>query len=480
MEGDRIEIELVPNEGGTHRPSPTAISRTSSTATSAGADVADGVRAETSDPDVSSPDASSGDGSDQRRTIAIAAGVGLVALLLGWTVGRSSGADDATSAPATTADLTTPRTTADEAEADEADVDPADTIAPLDEPVAEPPLVSWPPVRRQQNATDLVANGAAIDTRPVSIDPRLDGQDVELVGLSGIDVAELDVGAGTVSEYVLDGLPRSLGSSLVAGDEWIVIPMFNGLDAFVIRDDGTVERADLAPDGSQLLHVDGTERFWRMPRAFSGGEFELEQVDLRGEPTGSTIELPTSVWPAFADPLGGVVVQSNGRWFTVGEDGSSSPLGVGEVIALDANTAVLRDCVAIDDCGLWRVDRATGTSTRVPADLGQLEARVLPAAWWNGDAGAGLSPDGRRLATTIESDTGPLGTVVIDLLTGAVVELELSRPGPPAAAWTEDGRFLILLSPVGVPTAYSVESGETFSVVAADSPTGWNTLTTRP
>ena len=398
----------------------------------------------------------------------IAAGVGVVALLLGWVVGRSGGSDETATAPEpTTVETTTPAT--------EPDIDPSETIAAIEEPQ---PSVSWPPVARQRNATDLVANGATITTTPVEIDPRLDGHDLRLVALDGTDIAELDLGGGTVIEYALDGLPRSLGASLVAGDEWIVVPMYDGIEAFVVFDDGTVRRADVAPDGGQVFNIEGTDRFWRLPSYFSGGGFDLQEIGLDGEPTGRTIALPSNVWPAFADPQGGVIVQSSGRWFTVDENGSEA-LGVGDVVAIDESTLVLNDCVAIDECGLWRIDRESGSSVRVPIDL-DVRSRFLPAAWWSGDAGAGLSPDGRWLVTTVEVGAGGIEVVVIDLLTGSQVELEAGRPGPPSFVWTADSRFVISLSPKGTPTAYDVTTGEMFDVVPDGSVVGWNSLTSRP
>ncbi|MEZ5296478.1 MAG: hypothetical protein R2697_09505 [Ilumatobacteraceae bacterium] len=323
-------------------------------------------------------------GGDQRRTVAIAAGVGLVALLLGWVVGRAGGSSDTATAPATTVDVTVPRTTAAPT-----DDEPRDTIAPVDDPVSRPtlPLVTWP-----ANASDLVENGATITTTKVGIDERLAGQDVVLVGLVGDGLAELDLGGSTVTDYTLDGLPRSYGPTIVAGADWIVIPMYNGQDPFLVFDDGTVERPDLMPGGNQLLHVTGTDLFWRMPAYWSSTASELGQVDVAGEPTGVTLELPTNVWPAFADPLGGVIVQASGRWFSVDTEGSSS-IGTGDVIALDDDIVLLHDCVALDECGLWRIDRSTGEAAPVPVDLSRLDSPYIGASWWNGDAGSGLSPD---------------------------------------------------------------------------------------
>lgn len=456
MDGDRIEIELVPSDGGDRR-------STRPPPTHRATDAGDG------EPSSSIGVTSDGESNDQRRTAAIAAGVGLVALLLGWVVGRAGGTDDTATAPGSTVAETPPPTTEPEPEPD-----PSETIAPIDEPR---PTVSWAPVARQQNATDLVENGATVSTAAVDIDERLAGQEMVLVGLVGSDLAELDLGAATTTDFVLDGLPRSHGPIIIAGDEWIVVPMYDGQDPFVVYDDGTVDRAPLAPDGNQVMHVEGTDRFWRLPRIWSGDGVDLDEVDVTGEPTGATIELPTNSWPAFADPLGGVVVQVSGRWFSVRADGSSV-IGTGEIVALDAEHVLLFDCVELDDCALWRVQRDTGAAAKTPFDLDRLDARFLPASWWTGDAGAGLSPDGRRFATTIEGNASAQ-SVVIDLMTGSMIELADVRPGPPTMVWTDDGRFLVYLGFDGAPMAYSVETGDAFPVVVDGAVDGWNLITTR-
>ena len=458
MDGDRIEIELVPNDGG--GPGASRASPPPPLPPRSG----DVLEAETLDDD-RAPIGPDGPG----RTVAIAAGVGLVALLLGWVIGRSGATDDTTTAPGPTAAETVSPTTEPDPE-----IDASETIAPLDEPR---PTVSWAPVARQQNATDLVENGATVSTVGVEIDQRLAGQELVLVGLVGSDLAELDLGAATATEFVLDGLPRSHGPTVIAGDEWIVVPMYDGQDPFVVYDDGTVDRADLGPDGNQVMHVAGTDRFWRMPTIWSGDGIELDEVDVTGEPTGATIELPTNSWPAFADPLGGVVVQVSGRWFSVRAD-ESSVIGTGEIIALDAEHVLLYDCAELDDCALWRVRRDTGAAAKTPFDLDRLDARFLPGSWWTGDAGAGLAPDGRRFATTIESET-TAQSVVIDLMTGSMIELDDVRPGPPTMVWTDDGRFVVYLGSDGAPMAYSIETGDAFPVVVAGSVDGWNLITTR-
>ena len=460
MGEDRFEIELVPAREGDRR------SSAASASPQPGGE--DRVAGHGLEPSSGDRDDSAGSTS-QRRLVLTAAGVGLVALVLGWAVGRAGRADEEatpTSASESTMPDTTERATA---------VDPSDTIAPLDESGLEPrPTVARPP-----NASDLVANGAVIEARPVEIDQRIAGADVRLVGLRRARLVELDLATGMATDYVLDGLPEPWSGGLSAGDDWAVVPMSDGLEAFVVFDDGTVGRTDLggAFSGWGVQRVAGSDRFWRVSDVVDQDGVLVEEVGLDGTPTGRTIGLPFFTGPVLADPRGGVVVLESGRWFSVDET-TSTPLGVGDLLALDAATIVYSDCVTLDDCGLWRTDRASGSTARVPIEVDRFELRLVPSFWW-GPAGAGLAPGGRHLVAWAERRDGLGGTVVIDLVTGVSTTVETSRRGTSPFAWTDDGRFLIVLDGAGAPIAYSVETGESFDVVTDASVAFWDQLSVR-
>jgi hypothetical protein len=180
----------------------------------------------------------------------------------------------------------------------------------------------------------------------------------------------------------------------------------------------------------------------------------------------------------MADPSGGVIIHSSGRWFSIGPDTTES-LGIGEMVAGDATMARLYDCPQLDDCGLWRTDRATGASARVPAAVAGGQ-RFIPTAWWTSDASSGISPDGRMVALTVDDGTGSGGIAIVDLESGEVTEVEARGNGQPVAVWSPDGAFVVFLDAGGVPTAHDVASGETFPVVTDGSLGGWSNLGRRP
>jgi hypothetical protein len=455
--GERIEIELVPNDEPADRHRRPLRRRHPDTGGDPGEHGDDGAHDDADDAS-----------RERRRLIAVAVSVGVVALLLGWTLGRG-GRDDAPAAadPETTTPPTTTRAT----------VPADDTIAPVDEPAT---TVYRPPFVAPRTATDLVEEGAHIEVEAVAVDPRLAGSGLRMVGHHGFaaELVEIDVDAGTATTFELDGLPPEPGGSLAVGDDWVVIPVYDGGSAFVIHVDGSVERASLQPDGSNLLFVPTVERFWRMATVFRGGGMTVEEVGLDGEPTGVEVELPINAWPAMADPAGGVIVQSSGRWFSIDPAGAE-PLGVGEMVAIDDTMALLYDCPELDHCGLWRTDRATGERAEVPGNVARDE-RYLSTAWWNADAGSGISPDRRRVAVMVDDGTGSGGLVIIDIESGEVTDVPLRGGGPPMVVWSPDGAFIVFLDGGGVPTAYALASGETFPVVTDSSLSGWSSLGRRP
>jgi hypothetical protein len=455
--GERIEIELVPND----EPGRRQLGLPKRNDSEERSD--DGIVDDTDDRA----------GRERRRLVAVAVGVGLVALLLGWVLGRGGNDDQPTVAPADPATTARPATT-------RATLPSDDTIAPVDEPAT---TVVRPPVVVPRNASDLVAEGADIEIEPVAVDPRLARTGtggLRIVGRrsSAAELVEVDLDAGTTTTFDLDGMPPEFGGSLAVGDDWVVIPVFNGGSAFVVHADGTVDRAALQPDGNNLLSVPGTERFWRMSPIFDGGGITVEEVGLDGEPTGVEVTTPVNAWPAMADPLGGVIIQSSGRWFSVSPD-DTEPLGIGEMVAVDETMALLYDCPELDDCGLWRTDRMTGERTRVPVAV-PVGDRYLPTAWWSADASSGISPDGRMVALTVDDGTGDGGIAIVDLETGDVIDVEVRGGMPTVPVWSPNGAFVVFLDSGGVPTAYELASGETFPLVADGSLAAWTNIGRRP
>ena len=488
MDGDRVEIELVPTDAdsATRSNRPWRRDGGSDERSTGERPDADGV-----DPDVTGEAGGSGPADrgahdERRRLVVVGAVAAMIALLVGWTIGRAgSSSGTAESSIGVTIPGTEAVTSSVAPTVARATVPPVvdATVPPVDDPV--PTTVGdidLPPGSRP----GPIEADAAITTARAAIDPRLAGLDDRVVGLASDGaVLDLDLAAGTLTEYD-SGASSQGGVQIVAGDDWVVLAGFGGAvvstSAVLVRDDGTVEATDVA-SGDVVMHTRGSDTFWRPPPYFGPGSIELEEVTVDGEVTGASFELPTGAWPSSGDALGGVAVNMGGRWFSVGPD-RSSPLGTGELLALGPEIALMFDCPQLDDCAVFRLDRASGDSTRVPLSPPIDDARLIPSMWFRGDVEAPLSPDGRHLAIARDDGGGALDLVVIDLLTGTMVDLATEGGGPSSVEWLADGAYLVYLESLGVPTVYDVATGESFPLFTeapAEAPTrSWIALTLRP
>lgn len=388
--------------------------------------------------------------SDRTRLLATAAVVGVLALLVGLVIGRST-TDDAVADDEAVAD--------DDAVTTTTVPEPLETLPIVGEEIGGAEFGDEPeePTPSRPNSTTTGPT-----TEPVAVDERLLGIPVRLVGveLGGV-LVEADLANGTLTEFGADRISTD-GIPLVVGDDWIVGSWYGG--SRVVRSDGTSQRIDLG-EAWQVFHVPDTELFWRMPSSGPDPDgFLMSLVDLAGEPVGPTIQLPPNTWPSVVDPrTGGVVVGGISRNYAIHPDGVDY-LGLGVILGVTADLIVTWDCDETLECSLFTTDRTSGEVAAVPVD-----PDLEPPIQWGTPFGPAwgsphqLSPDGRWIGLFGSTWTSNVAGI-LELATGRFVRLASEWPQP-TVVWSPDSRFAFTLDG-NVPIAHDTTTGDTFPVFA--------------
>jgi hypothetical protein len=410
----------------------------------------------TAEPDLSGPF-----GSERSRLVVTGVAVGLVALLLGWVVGRSAGDESATvtdAASTTAAPTTTVAST----------LLPGDTV-----PEASVPRAAAGPTTSRPPRTTTTTLPPTWRDAVVAVDPRLAGADDRIVAVTGDrELLELDVATGALRLLEVPAWrSRQVPYSPIAGDDFVVVRFDDNSDITVLRGDDPVPQQLYVDDPWSTFWDVSAGTVWTIDVRSSGfgRPSALVELDLEGEPTGASIDL-NGLWPAgVSDPRGGVIVGDGAiGMFTVTPEGSERLAG-GRILAIGVEQVLTFDCAeTIDDCGVRLVDRSDGSSQPVPVQDAELVDRML-YGWYGGPTTtAQITSDGAHAIVPVWSEFGPPVATVINTRTGAVTRLDSGDEVPgitlyPSAVWSDDERFAYHVDG-GVVTAWDRSTGERFAV----------------
>lgn len=198
----------------------------------------------------------------------------------------------------------------------------------------------------------------------------------------------------------------------------------------------------------------------------------LVLVDLAGEPTGETIDLPDigGVNPGYQlqpDGAGLALFQWVGGIYRLDTDGPHL-LTHGQVLATGPTTAVFYECDETAHCAANAIDRTTGERRTLPSIMNSMIFLMVGIT----------SPDGRWAAML---DPSSMSVKVIDLQTGAteapaVTINSMYYGGVPAMAFSPDGRYLLAAAETGV-AVIDTASGRALGTLPVPQLTG---LAVRP
>jgi hypothetical protein len=360
---------------------------------------------------------------DRRRLVVAGAVIAVVALFVGWALGRSGGspAGEAQPSPSTT------------------EASGLETLAPAVVPSTVPATTR--PVVRAGPTTTTVPEW---ETTTVDVDPAVAALDIRLVLVGGGRIAELDTGSGEMSALATR-ISFAQPPIVNAGADWILIRNLDTGESQLVRSGELPVRANLGDAWSTYFQRD-TGLFWQFSPMFMPGEpTDVVEIDVEGNETGRAFSIPPGVWPQSGDPAGGVVVGAPGGTYQVGPNGVRR-LTTGTLIALSPRIAVVTDCGEdFSDCGLFVLDRATGQRTEL--DPGTTESGdpigvfdlQNPGYWGSPDLMGAVSPDDRWAPTIIAGNGQQFG--LLDLTTGEFVPI---APNPPSSLWwAPDGRTVV-------------------------------------
>ena len=268
---------------------------------------------------------------------------------------------------------------------------------------------------------------------------------LELIALTAAgDVAEIDVDSGAVvitdgpgidSDAPVTVLPDAAGATFISYDN--VASM-----RFIAAERSALEVVGASPSGP-MWPGPTPGSFWQTED--SDDTAALALVDAQGNGLGASIEVDAdgSFGLVGSDGGGGVVIEpALGGVFAL--DGSKPPERItsGELLALNAAVAYVRECDGALQCGVFAVDRATGNRTRVDntgfSRTGDIGSRGVPS-------GQNVSPDG---TIALVRDSGdPTRCLMIDTAAGrdswtAVPCVDIASP----IIWTPDSAYVLWLA----------------------------------
>jgi hypothetical protein len=448
---DRIEIELTPVEPRASRAPPRHVPH----------DVVPTERVEPVAPH-----------SPSLSLLLTGAAVSIGSLAIGWMMGGGASNDEPATAPSTTA-AATATTTSGSTVTDRTSTTTNSPVSPASSVPAETAPAA-PAIRSDvdgRSAAATVAWASIPSGTPIelALPNELQGLPYEIAAVDGSGAAfRIDLASATVRRY-----PGRIGqpSALAFANDGQLL-RYNRWDSSgrtLVALDGTTTLLPLP--GSGQVGIDGAGTLWSID--FEGSPFgDARQFDQYGNPIGEPFPMPTSGGIMF-DPAGGLIVIDASGAYELDDDGAAQRFADGDIIAIGAATAIVRECDVDLSCSSFVVDRSSGGRRPISLDeivaagppptdaVGVTTSAILPPyGWFSQGAAATITGNVALLPLQEVSETGnylresfALINIDEDRMIGRAAS---GYPGP---AMTADGSWVFSVDP-------------TIGIVATDTSTG--------
>lgn len=279
---------------------------------------------------------------------------------------------------------------------------------------------------------------------------------IELVATSSVGgMSAIDIDAGEIVSWErAHRLGRGPTALLPVGDRVAVFPD-RSVDAFVADLGGEYDLGEVFIAEGAKLPGPTPDTLW-VP---SGGETRPNDVVYDLYPITATTpqEAIASIDVVGADLLGadgngGLVIRRGGDIFVVDAIGAA-PLTTGDLIAIGATTAFVRECADVATCSIIRIDRGSGVRAAVTGPLATESGFGAATTDRGASLATSVSPDGSVLVTRLPAvTTGRDGEAEVDEVwafadtaSGQVTfvdDLDTTQP----VIWAADGQFAVVLA----------------------------------
>jgi len=270
--------------------------------------------------------------------------------------------------------------------------------------------------------------------------------EISLIALTTAgDVAQIDVDSAAVITTDGPGVDSSAPVTIFPDAAGATITSFDNVPSLrFLANEGTVVEIDDPGPGGPLWPGPFPGTVWQTGASGAAADLALELVDAQGNDLDARLEFGDA---GFNDIVGsdgrfGIVVETElGGVFALDASNPPERITSGELLAINATVAFVRECDDTFQCGVFAVDRESGERTLVDnngfARSGDIGSSAVPS-------GQNVSPDG-TIAFVRNADD-PTNCLMID--TSASPEAWTAVPcvdtfGP--VIWTADSGYAVWL-----------------------------------
>lgn len=281
--------------------------------------------------------------------------------------------------------------------------------------------------------------------RPTVAAPTPTTTGLQLIGLTQTgDIVQIDVDSRAV--VTTAGLPiNSDAPSTVFPDvQGALITSYDDVPS--IRFDaatGTVSSTPAFGPSGPLFAGPSPGTAWQVAERSAPEGLSFDLVDSSGAPLGATIAANAANINDVigSDGAGGIIIELDlAGVFVLNAAAAPERLTTGELLAVDAQVAYVRECDNTLRCGVFALDRASGerqpSAVSVFDRVGDIDGRVVPS-------GQNVSPD--RQIVFVRDSERPNSAMMIDTvgdLWTSVGPVDLASP----IIWTPDSTYALWLS----------------------------------